>query len=247
MYVNKIILSVILAGLSALLYAQQVQRDANFIFNTSDAIYSRDIVKFKANNQELALRSDSVSYENINGSPFWVDSSLPALLYNSKGYLGTVPVRINLVSNKLYFLKGTEEMILNDNIVTRIVFKTDNDSSVFIGQVPNLFLNNKSVTDFVQVLNFGKYQLLKYTRRRIASGESPSRTSKTYYFTDNANYFIKSGERVDELKKLNRENILVHLPSSFSYDAWIKKNNINFKNEKDIVRFLNYYNTRFGN
>jgi hypothetical protein len=246
MNVNKIILSVLLVGLSALLSAQQVQRDANFIFNASDAIFSRDLVKFKADNQELALRPDSISYDNINGSPFWMDTSLPALLYNRKGYLGTASVRINLVSNKIYFLKGTEEMILNDNIVTRVVFKTVNDSSVFIGQVPNLFLYNKPVTDFVQVLNFGKYQLLKYTRRMIASRESPSHTSKTYYFTDNANYFIKSGERVDDLKKLNRENILVHLPSSFSYDAWIKENNINFKNEKDIVRFLNYYNARFS-
>lgn len=246
MDLNKIILSIFLAGLSPLLAAQQVQLSNNFIFNSGDAVFSRDIIKFKANNQELALRPDSVGYDNINGSPFWVDTSIPARLYNSNGYLGILPVRINLVNNKIYFVNGAEEMILNDNIVTRIVFKMANDSSVFIGQVPNLLLNHKPLNDFVQVLNVGKYQLLKYTRRRIGSGESPSRTSKTYYFTDNFNYFIKSDEKVYDLKKLNRENLLVYLPSSFSYDAWIKENNINFKNEKDMVRFLNYYNTRFS-
>ena len=73
-------------------------------------------------------------------------------------------------------------MVLKDNIVTRIVFHTANDSSVFIGQVPNLLLNNKPLTSLVQVLNFGKYQLLKYTRKKISSSETPSRISKTYYY-----------------------------------------------------------------
>lgn len=247
MNVHKIILPVILVMVSASLFAQEVLRDANFVINFKDAVFSKDFMKFRNQNTELGQLSDSVSYDKINGSPFWVDVPQPARLYNSKGYLGTLPVRINLATNKIYFIIDGEEMILNDNIVTRIVFKTANDSSVFIGQVTNLLLNYKPVHDFVQLLNFGKYQLLKYTRRRIDAGESPSRTSKTYYFTDNFNYFIKSGEKVYDLKKLNRENLLVHLPSSFSYDAWIKENKINFKSEKDIVRFLNYYNTRFVN
>jgi hypothetical protein len=138
-------------------------------------------------------------------------------------------------------------MILNDNIVNRVVFKTGNDSSVFIGQVPNLLLNNKPLNDLVQVMNPGKYQLLKYTRRSVASEESPSHTSKSYHFTDRVNYFIKSEYKVEELKKLNKDNLIINLPGAFSYDGWVKENNINFKNEKDVVRFLNYYNSRINN
>ena len=252
MKINKIILTVLLVGLPALLFAQTgvqevMQGRGNFLFNASDATFSRDIVRFNADNQETGLPADGIDYNNIKGSPFWADASMPARLYNSHGYLTTLPVRINLATNKIYFLKDSVEMVLNDNIVNRIVFMTENDSAVFIGQVPELMLNNKKLNDFVQVLNVGKYQLLKYTRRRVSSSESASRTSINYYFSDNVNYFIKSNERVEELKRLTRDNLLTYLPSSLSYDGWIKENNINFKNEKDIVRFLNQYNTRLNN
>lgn len=252
MKVNKVILSSFLLGISASLFAQGVVQvmtpgRGDFLFTPADAMFSRDIVKFKADNQETGLSADGIDYDNIKGSPFWVDASMPARLYNSHGYLTTLPVRINLATNKIYFIKDSVEMVLNDNLVNRIVFMTDKDSAVFIGQVPDLMLYNKPLNDFVQVLNAGKYQLLKYTRRRVSSSESASRTSINYYFSDNVNYFIKSNEKVEELKRLTRDNLLIYLPSSFSYDGWIKENNINFKIEKDVVRFLNQYNARLNN
>lgn len=252
MKANKFILTTLLVGLPALLFAQTgvqevMQGRGNFLFNASDATFSRDIVKFKADNQDNGLPSDGINYDDIKGSPFWTDASMPARLYDSRGYLTTLPARINLATNKIYFIKDSVEMVLNDNIVNRIVFMTGKDSAVFIGQVPDLMLYNKPLNDFVQVLNAGKYQLLKYTRRRVSSSESASRTSINYYFTDNVNYFIKSNEKVEELKRLTRDNLLIYLPSSFSYDGWIKENNINFKIEKDVVRFLNQYNARLNN
>lgn len=248
----KFILTALFAGLPALLVAQTgvqevMQGRGNFLFNASDASFSRDIVRFKADNQETGLPADGIDYDKIKGSPFWADASILARLYSSHGYLTTLPVRINLATNKIYFLKDSVEMVLNDNIINRIVFMTGKDSAVFIGEVPDLILNNKPLNDFVQVLNAGKYQLLKYTRRRVSSSESASRTSINYYFSDDVNYFIKSNERVEEIKRLTRDNLLIYLPSSLSYDGWIKENNINFKNEKDVVRFMDQYNTRLSN
>ena len=230
MNLSKAILFCFLFCFSLPLFAQ-IQRD-----------FSTSVIEFRFDNLGQQLQFEGIDYNKIDGSPFWADSLQPASFYDSKGYITTLPARINLASNKIYFLQNGVEMILKDNIITRIVFQTGNDSAVFIGQVPNLLLNNKPLTSLVQVLNFGKYQLLKYTRKKISSSETPSRISKTYYYIDEVIYFIMSNEKIEGIKKLNKESILIYLPSSSSYNVWLKENDINFRNEKDIVRFLNYYN-----
>ena len=239
----KIGLLFLIICLSFSMFAQ-VQRDpiTHDITNFQDAVFSKDVTDFRFDNLGQGLQNEGIPYDKINGSPFWRDSLQSARFYDSKGYITTLPARINIATNKIYFLQNSAEMVLNDNIVTRIVFQAGNDSSVFICHVSNMMLNNKPLNSFVQVLNPGKYQLLKYTRRKLASSESPSHTSTSYYFTDEVNYFIKANEKIEEIKKLNKESFLIHLPSSSSYNDWAKENNINFKSEKDIVRFLNHYN-----
>lgn len=246
MNAGKVIVFVLFIFLSHSLVAQVVQRDADQnITNFRNAIFPTRVTAYRIDDPSLKSQ-ESISYDKIKGSPFWKDALQPALLYSSKGYIGTFPVRINLATNEINFLKDSEEMVVNDNIIVKLVFKIANDSTVFISQVTNLLLNNKPVDGFVQVLTFGKYQLLKYIRRRLASSESPSHTSKNYYFTDDVYYFIKSNEKVESIKKLNKENLLIYLPSSSAYSEWASENTINFKNEKDIVRFLNYYNASSG-
>jgi hypothetical protein len=230
MHLLKTILCIIYIGLFAPLFSQPVmQYDANWLNVMED-------INIHGQNNER------ISYDKIKGSRFWKDTSQTAFLYSNKGYVCTIPVRINLATGELYFLRESKEVTLADNIITKVVFKAEKDSSVFISQVPNLLLNEKPVNGFVQVLNFGKYQLLKYTNRTVASVDSIFQGFKRYYFADVINYFLKSNDKVERFKKLNKENVLFYLPSSSAHDAWIKENNIDFKKEKDVILFLNYYN-----
>jgi hypothetical protein len=52
-------------------------------------------------------------------------------------------------------------------------------------------------------------------------------------------------KRIEFIRKLSKENILLFLPRASSLDSWSKENNISFKNENDIVRVLTYYNSSF--
>jgi hypothetical protein len=103
MKAGKINLTILLAGLSVSLFAQDIMPGGPFVFNFKDAVFSRDFMKFRNENTQLGSGPDSISYDNIDGSPFWVDISQTAFLYNSKKFLGTALVRINLVTNKIYF------------------------------------------------------------------------------------------------------------------------------------------------
>ena len=245
---NKIIILSFFICLPHLLHSQAgaVQRDpiTHDITNIQDAVVPKGVPSYNIANPGLRQNNDSLSYENVNGSPFWRDAPLPALLYSGDKYITSMPIRINLATNEIYFTKDAEEKVLTENFINKIIIKSSGDTAVFISQVPNLLLSKKPVVGFVQVLNAGKYQLLKYVKRRAVSAIPTSNASLSFHFTDDTYYFIMSGEKVEAIRKLNRENLLSHLPSSSLFDEWIKEHAVNFKNEKDALVFLTYYNSR---
>lgn len=140
MNISKIILFVFLVCLSTSLFAQ-------------DLMFSKSATQFRFDYPVLGLLEDRINYDKIKGSPFWVDEYQPAFLYSGTEYFCTSSVRINFASGELYFLKDSEELVLVNNFITKVVFKTPNDSAVFICKVPNLLHNNNPIDGFVQVLN----------------------------------------------------------------------------------------------
>lgn len=221
--------------------AYSVQRDGfGNITNLRNAISVKmidDVTIYGGDNK--------IEYSRVTGSRFWHDEWQKAALYINNKMLGIIPVRLNLVNSELHVILNSEEQVITDDITSVIFFK-ENDTSIstaaFIRHVPNLNLNNKKLDDFVQVLNYGNYQLLKYRKRYVVEGDSLFHTLKRYYFSDKVYYFMKSSAKVEKITRLSKENVLVFLPSSSSFTDWIKANNIDFKMESDVIRFLDYYN-----
>lgn len=192
--------------------------------------------------------SKRIPYDKIKGSPFWSDEYKLAALYSGENIISIRPIKLNLATNEIYFSKNDEELVLESIDVGKLIFYQGGDTSVtaatFINKVPNLSINGLRVDDFVQVLNQEKYQLLKYTKRIVRDEDSLFGTQKRYFFRDELHYFVRVDDKIDKIKKLNEEYLFSLLPSSSNHKAWIKDNKINFKKEEDLIRFLNYYNSR---
>lgn len=190
--------------------------------------------------------SDRIPYTRITGSPFWKDNWQLATLYADTRKVTTVPVRLNLATNEIHFLENDKEYVLLDKNVSIIAFHPGTDTStttqIFIQHVPDMSLMSKNFNGFIQVMNRGNYQLLKYTERKVSSADSLFRTQKRYFFADELHYFLRFNEKIERIKKLRKENILEFVPSASSYSSWIAENNIDFKKEPDVIRFLDYYN-----
>jgi hypothetical protein len=191
--------------------------------------------------------SNKVPYYKVKGSPFWSDDYKLAALYSGNKRFSIRPIKLNLATNEIYFLKNDVELVLDKADVTKLVLYQGNDTSVttalFHRKVPELFIKSLKVEDFVQVLNSGKYQLLKYIKRKVASADSLFGTQKRYFFRDEVYYFLRSNETIKRLKKLNKEELLSFIPSSSSFSEWIELNKIDFKKEQNVILFLNYYNS----
>jgi hypothetical protein len=250
MNTNKLFLFFFCICLSIASFSQEVMRDpvTHSITNLNQALSPSISPTYDVGNNNLSTASkDSLSYEKIKGSPFWNERPLQALLYFDSKFVTTVPVRINLATDEIHFTRDTAELVMDNNIINKIVFKTTNDSFVFISNLPNFLTKHKPAHAFVQVLNFGKYQLLKYTKRKISAIQVSTAFAKNYYFIDNNSYFMMHNNLVENVRKLTKENLLLFLPSSSDFEEWINENKINFKEEADIVRFLNYYNAGIKN
>jgi hypothetical protein len=218
--------------------AQVYAEDGYFI---QRFIRVKDEATFNVNGSVIGLK-----YSEITGSPFWKSDYILAALYKNERKAATAPIKINLFTSEIYFLKGEEELVLEEQGINEIVFLNTGDTTTFIRRVPNLFLNKNKIDDFVQVLNTGRYQLLKYTKKQLGTADS-AMSYKRYYFSETNYYFLKNLEKVERIKKLDDKNILSYLPQSKTFSDWIKANDIDFKKEKDIISFLNYYNATLPN
>ena len=192
-----------------------------------------------------------ISYDRINGSPFWKpDFQMATIIDYNNQVVGKSFSKLNLYSNELYFITPKGELrVAAPGKVHKLIFYKGKDTTSGVVAVfennPSFITEKKENEDaYVQVLNNGDVQLLKRNQILLMSGDSLMGTYKRYYFLEQVSYYlnIKSGKNTN-FRKLNRNNIVETLSMDDSLKTWIKQNDINFKKEEDVIRFLNYYNS----
>ena len=193
-----------------------------------------------------------IPYERISGSPFWKpDFQMASILDQNNQVVGKAFSKLNLYSNELYFITPKGELrVAAPGKVRKVVFYKGRDTTsavVAVFETNPPFITEKKPNEdaYAQVLNTGEFQLLKHIEILLQTGDSLMGTYKRYYFLEQVNYYIndKSG-KYNHFRKLNRNNTLETLTIDDSIKTWIKQNDINFKKEEDVIRFLNYYNSR---
>lgn len=210
-----------------------------------------------SNNTDMGVRisglgtlGDRLSYERISGSPFWKDEWQLASLYgrNEKEHW-LCKAKLNFATGELYYLdQNNQELVAVDGFIRRIVFYENGDTGRHIAEFvlapQTMLLNQEMKNVYLQLLNIGEYQLLKLNKRSLSSADSLFGTLKRYFFTSESIYFIRHGEILNPMKKLDRDNVLSYLPGAKESELWAKQNKTNFRKEGDVLSFLDYYNAK---
>jgi hypothetical protein len=152
-----------------------------------------------------------IPYSRIKGSPFWKDEWQLASLYSEDNLIGILPIKVNLVTNDIHFLQNNQELVATDqNKITAIIFHPGKDTSLttaaFMKDLSKYSPDNKDLNVVMQVLNYGKYELLKYINRKVSSADSLFGTQKRYFFKDEVSYYLKADNIVQKVKKMSDEN-----------------------------------------
>lgn len=238
---TKLIALIIIAAISFchLSISAQVTIETNAAEATSMVVYgSSDLKK-------------TLTYGQLKGSAFWKEEwQMATLIDKDSKTIDKVKIRLNLYTNEIHFIsKAGKELVVVPGLVRKVVVHKSDESNdvlaVFENEMDQIVENNTQAenSSYVQVMNFGDIQLLKHTRKKIATADSLFGTLKRYYFSEQVMYYMndKYG-KTERLKKLNQDNLMDVLPMFSRHKNWIASNNINFKKEEDVVRFLDYYN-----
>jgi hypothetical protein len=194
----------------------------------------------------------AIPYESIRGNAYWKNEWTKAFLFNQQDTpLGSYAAKFNYVTGEVHYKsKKGEELVAIPGTINAIVFMKAEDSTriatVFKKGIPDIEKRASCKDCFVQEMNQGDIKLLKITQRLLKSKDSLFGTLKKYYFFDEVQYFIQHGELYDPVKRLNKDAALRFIPGLTSYEAWVQKNDIDFRKEEDFIRFLEMYNEKKG-
>jgi hypothetical protein len=192
--------------------------------------------------------SNRIPYDKITGNAFWKAEWVTAtLIGRNKKERWEQEVKLNMASHEIYYRKPNgDEEVVNVGLVKKVQFHQPNNpeeiTAIFLNGISEPYVSEEPIKELLQVLNEGKYQLLKMENRKLLEGDSLFGTMKRYYFKNEVKYFLANNYIVSPLKKLNKESILQLAPAGKKEQEWLSQNKIDFKKEADIVSYFNQLN-----
>lgn len=192
-------------------------------------------------------KGTKLSYAEVEGTAFWSEQWNPAIIYFSNGSKAKInQAKLNLYTDEIHYLSadGTELAVDNKDI-TRLVFLNKTNLTQPIASFTKLtnHLTNKGL-GFYKVLNAGNFQLILLQKQLVkTSPYDPIQGKSLSSFYTTRAYAIYNNGKINSCRDLDRTSILSALPFNSAIDAWLKENKNKLKSEKEVIAFLNYFNT----
>ncbi|RYU95922.1 hypothetical protein [Emticicia agri] len=192
-------------------------------------------------------------YEGTKGSKYFIDEWLSGELVfvkeNTKAPK-TVPLKYDSQSKELLYKRSVgDSIIVNPSQITGfVIHDARNNASFPFVKFEGLKTEGGTVpVAYMMVLYKNKTSLLKYVSKMMnkANYSALSNVDRRYdEYTDNSEYFIQKPDGSLSKAKLKKNAILKALnDKEDQLEAYIKKENLTFKDEYDLARVVAYYNT----
>jgi len=188
-----------------------------------------------------------LSYADVEGTAFWNEQWNPAIIYFSNGSKAKInQAKLNLYTDEIHYLSndGTELAVDNQNI-TRLVFLNKNNLTQPIASFTKLINHiTNTGTGYYRVLNAGDFQLILLQKQLVKTNPyDPIQGKSISSFYSKKEYAMYNNGKVNTLRDLDRNSILASIPTNASIDNWLKENKNKLKSEKEVITFLNFFNT----
>ncbi|MBW4888364.1 hypothetical protein KXQ82_01495 [Mucilaginibacter sp. HMF5004] len=104
-------------------------------------------------------------------------------------------------------------------------------------------VDNLTAKSFYEVLCDGKIKLLKHYAKTITEVSDPGATSTTKSFKDEQDYYILKNGAMTAVKRDEKDILAALTDKEPQIATFIKSNRIKFKNDADLGKLFDYYNT----
>lgn len=194
-------------------------------------------------------KGSSLSYADIDGTPFWSDKWNPAILFFSNGTKAKVnQAKLNLYTNELHYLNSANEELAVDNEgLIRIVFLNKNNLTQPIASFAKLINHlTGNGTAYYRVFNPGLYQLILMQKQLTkTSAYDPIQAKSVTSFYSKNDYAIYNEGKIIPLKDLDKTSVLAAIPLNTLTSDWLKMSKSKLKTEKEIVDYLEQVNNSY--
>lgn len=249
----------IITLISNIAFGQEKKEEAKKSTDPKDdlSVQSAMIYNSLNRNEEIAggsaaVRTYDLRYEGMQGTPYFIDEWLLGKLVFTNGDAGKK-------NHLLKYNTQTKELLMKrpqgDSIIVfpnQITAFTINDVSKNVSypfvKVENLKADGGTVpVCFLMVLYKNKSYLLKYVSKNVLKanyqgGYSADRRYDSY--VDNSQYFIRKADNSLVKVKIKKSSVLDALEDKKAeIEAFIKKENLSFKNDIDVAKVLVYYDS----
>ena len=182
-----------------------------------------------------------ISYTDIKGTPFLFDDWVSGIVILGNGEtFNNVPLKYNVFDEKLYFKNPKNNELLEFlQPVKSFKFNELKGAGVFSKGFPAIDRFNSET--FYDVLFDGKVKLLNKKYKTILEVRPYNSATVEKSFVDRNDYYIVKGNKIERIKNSRKDFLDIFSDKSAQIDAFIKKEKINFKNNDDLVKVFNYF------
>lgn len=181
-------------------------------------------------------------YKGVKGSVTLLQDFFPAKIYMTDKKVVTYPkTNFDAHANELIIARNGSEYVIHKKLVSRFSIYTGTDSLHFTKVEAE---ENKPL--YFQVLVPGGIQLLKKNMKifKEASYQGAYSAGREYdeFIDDEKYYVLVDGKPLTEFR--NKKSLQQSIPADNAgeIDSYIKKNNLNLKEEQHLVMLFRYLN-----
>jgi hypothetical protein len=182
-------------------------------------------------------------YANVTGSPYFIDKwSTGTVTFAENKIVENIPIKYNAKDEEVYF-KGEDGATMRfKEPVKAFTLKEDNNKLHYFQKG---FPNQSGITNnmYLEVLAAGKTQFLEKRGKTIVESKAYASGTTDKQFLDVTKFYVFAPDKFEQVKKDQKSIIEVLKDKQTELTKYIADNKLNLKNETDIVKLFNYYNS----
>jgi hypothetical protein len=196
--------------------------------------------------QVLLVDINGVPYTDRNtadlgGSPFFNDEFLKgSITLDDKSVFKDIFLRYDLESDQLVYRKSSTSgsMLPNGKVIGFTIEQPNGMSANFKG-----VFKGDDKDGFYQLLLEGNNSLLKKVKKKVVEVVEYNSSSKNKTMSTMTSYFIQKPTGDIELVKSDKKSFIKVFGRESEINDFISKQNINLKNESDMIKLVAYINS----
>jgi len=184
-------------------------------------------------------------YVNITGSPYFSDEFYPGTVVLSDGKkYDNLLIQLDEVRDAMLFKENKPDaktLEFTTTPVLEFTLKTGTGNPV---KFKNIAGADTKINGFCQILLEGKTSLLKKTKKSIIQNATYNTANIEKTIASSTLYALQAADQKVTMVKGDKKAFLKALADrSKEIEAYVNEQNIDFKNDADLVKLITYYNT----